>query len=465
MRLRAATQALPIGRPSAKLAAAANALLKDKLATREKKDTELRNPAAQLSPTTMLPPPSQTSGPTNTPSHTRTAPNKPTEIAVLIVGLLRDFLHPRIFESQKHLLQPLQNEYERSGGIHLYICVDSPNAEGLRRKVIGETMEPTAVFEHTFEGKHNQWPRMSACYRDVQKFATGRGHWSGYRWIVRSRPDNLFFAPVPTLRDKAQDAVHGRVRRFGGYQKVEDEMMSWWHYEGKESVCGDQQQGITCVWHDTQKTAEGAQCVLLDDQFAYIPAGLLAAVYFGVPPVGMQKFRHFPLVHGNEKCQWPEGALTCRLLEAPGGRLEPMAVSFRIFAMTKLNGGKAPPTTHPREVPHVCVGAPKAGVQRPVRDWSVDDVLVWLVDNARVAGSYVEQRNFVDVRAKVVEQRLDGRQLISLLRKGVGTAGALAKVLGLDSLAQHSMMEQLRARLELAVNSLLRRRVGDDKST
>lgn len=57
----------------------------------------------------------------------------------------------------------------------------------------------------------------------------------------------------------------------------------------------------------------------------------LAPAYFNVPPDGdfappPPPFLHAPLVDGNHNCQWPEGELTCRLLAAPGGRLEPMAV-------------------------------------------------------------------------------------------------------------------------------------------
>ena len=422
-RLAAAVKKLPIGRPSPRLAAAAKALKAAK-ALLDAKPTAIGAGQPPVAPAVLAP---------------LTPPGPPVQVVVLIVGLLRDFLLPRVFDSQKFLLQPLQQEYGESGGIHLFICADSPNAEQLRGKRIGETMAPTAVFEHTFEGRHNQWPRMAACYRDVQKWATARGHWGSYRWIVRSRPDNIFFAPVPSLRDKATDAVHGRVRRFGGHQHVGDESMSWWHYDGKESVCGAKQEGNVCRWHDTAALAEGAECLLLDDQFGYVPAGSLAAVYFGVAAVGGRAFKHFPLVHGNEKCQWPEGALTCRLLEAPGGRLEMMAVSFRIVVMTKLNNGRAPPTTNPSMRPHVCIGSPTAGVQRPVSEWSVDDVLVWLVDSVRVSGGIHPsgssihpslRGSSIDYRAKVVELQMDGRQLLSWLEKGQGGVGVLATVIG-----------------------------------
>eukprot|EP01051_Picozoa_sp_SAG22_P006588 SAG22_NODE_436_length_10519_cov_21.912188_8_plen_320_part_00 len=263
-------------------------------------------------------------------------------------------------------------------------------------------MKPTAVFEHGFEGKHNQvgtkalpfcgastavlsktlpfraaclsrqWPRLAACYRSVQQWAkSGRGgFWPGYEWLVRSRPDNVFFAPVPTpyaAGGLAADAVHARVRRFGGYENVGDETMSWWRYDAKkDDVCGRQERGLPCRWRDTKKPAAGAQCVLADDQFGYIPvrssqhvsrsifaatplycvvlfsafsggstsftfSGLalqahsqLAQAYFAVagpPPVGGRRaalFTHTPMVAEHAQCLWPEGKLTCRLLEVAG---------------------------------------------------------------------------------------------------------------------------------------------------
>eukprot|EP01051_Picozoa_sp_SAG22_P006587 SAG22_NODE_436_length_10519_cov_21.912188_7_plen_136_part_00 len=93
--------------------------------------------------------------------------------------------------------------------------------------------------------------------------------------------------------------------------------------------------------------------------------------------------------------------------------------------MTKLNRGNAPPTTHPSRTPHVCVGAKP--VARPARlaDWSVDDVLTWLVDVARVSGDGAQAvggggqqpGSGVDYRREVVAQELDGRALEGMLRR------------------------------------------------
>jgi uncharacterized Zn-binding protein involved in type VI secretion len=90
-------------------------------------------------------------------------------------------------------------------------------------------------------------------------------------------------------------------------------------------------------------------------------------------------------VTGHERCQWPEGQVTCRLLDA-GIRLEPLrGVSFRIVAHTKLNKGNHPPQTGPRSLPHVCAG--KAAVLPPnMDDWTKEDVIVWVRQEVGLGG-------------------------------------------------------------------------------
>lgn len=130
-------------------------------------------------------------------------------VAVIIVGLLRQFLEPQVQSTQHFLTDTLTAEY---GEIDLFICVDSPNAARVRTLSVGRAV-PRAVFEYSFDGRHNQWPRMAACLSDVQ--AAVGGGWTDYAWVVRSRPDNVFFAPVPPLKPLRADTVYTRVRRFG----------------------------------------------------------------------------------------------------------------------------------------------------------------------------------------------------------------------------------------------------------
>jgi hypothetical protein len=130
-------------------------------------------------------------------------------VAIIIVGLLRQFLEPQVQSTQHFLTDTLAAEY---GAIDLFICVDSPNAARLRTLSVGR-VAARQVFEHKFDGRHNQWPRMAACLADVQRAAGA--DWAGYEWVVRSRPDNVFFAPVPPLKPLRTDTVYTRARRFG----------------------------------------------------------------------------------------------------------------------------------------------------------------------------------------------------------------------------------------------------------
>lgn len=130
-------------------------------------------------------------------------------VAVIIVGLLRQFLEPQVQSTQHFLTDTLASQH---GGIDLFICVDTPNGAKVRSLKVGRVV-PRAVFQHSFSGRHNQWPRMAACLSDVQG-AVGAG-WRNYEWVVRSRPDNIFFAPVPPLQPLRRDTVYTRARRFG----------------------------------------------------------------------------------------------------------------------------------------------------------------------------------------------------------------------------------------------------------
>jgi len=197
-------------------------------------------------------------------------------VAIIIVGLLREFLLPKVAGTQHFLTDTLAAEWGR-GGVDLYLCVDAPHAKQLRTRPVG-ALRPRAVFEHTFEGRHNQWPRMAACLDDVQRSAGER--WGGYEWVVRSRFDNIFFAPVPPLAPLRTDTVYTRARRFGGYSDIDDEALSWWDYRGRGragAVCGPEEEGMPCAWRDLGTVAPpSASCVLVDDQFAYIPRQLVS---------------------------------------------------------------------------------------------------------------------------------------------------------------------------------------------
>ena len=69
---------------------------------------------------------------------------------------------------------------------------------------------------------------MAWCYTQLRDYAADTAHPLTLTWIVRSRFDNVFFAPVPALQGLATDAVHSRARRIGhGWHNVDNEMISY----------------------------------------------------------------------------------------------------------------------------------------------------------------------------------------------------------------------------------------------
>ena len=60
----------------------------------------------------------------------------------------------------------------------------------------------------------------------------------------------------------------------------DDEALSWWDYRGRGragAVCGPEEEGMPCAWRDLGTVAPpSASCVLVDDQFAYIPRQLVS---------------------------------------------------------------------------------------------------------------------------------------------------------------------------------------------
>ena len=98
---------------------------------------------------------------------------------------------------------------------------------------------------------------MAWCYTQLRDYAADPAHPLTLTWVVRSRFDNVFFAPVPALQGLATDAVHSRARRIGhGWHNVDNEMISYWMWG---DVCGDRAGQFRCVYRDrpSQEDASG----------------------------------------------------------------------------------------------------------------------------------------------------------------------------------------------------------------
>eukprot|EP01051_Picozoa_sp_SAG22_P006589 SAG22_NODE_436_length_10519_cov_21.912188_9_plen_491_part_00 len=135
-RLAAAVAALPLGRPSPQMAAAAKQLMAAKAAAKAAVAAGGGAVGGGKSPAevatgpglpALLPGAATGQGDSSAPT-----------VAVLVIGLLRDFLEPKVFASQKYLLQPLAAEQAARGRpLHLFFCVNTGEAGAIRNRTIG----------------------------------------------------------------------------------------------------------------------------------------------------------------------------------------------------------------------------------------------------------------------------------------------------------------------------------------
>ncbi len=186
--------------------------------------------------------------------------------------------------------------------------------------------------------------RLSQCWQDVM--ASSRGA-RGYKWVIRSRPDVVWYRPLPSITEWPTDAVYTRARRVG-MMYVEDEKLSWWKYKDPDNGSCD----LACKWRDTGMPTSGekASCAVADDQFAVIPAEY-AGNYFGTTIVDNPS-SHYPMPVGHQRCEWAEGKITCQILDS-GARLMIAPFSFRINRW-RYTHGLGPPFTQPSKFAGVC---------------------------------------------------------------------------------------------------------------
>jgi hypothetical protein len=240
--------------------------------------------------------------------------------AIVVVGLMRNFFTDPL-GSAGNLTQVLLAEYP--GQVDLFMCVDTPSAAVLRSVSFGG-LRPNAVWGYTTKSEppaNPQWERFRDCYRQIEDFtaATYAGSTTAetYKWIVRIRPDTVFFEPAPSTAGLDERTVYAPIRKVGGASSLFNtfglSLNDMWAYA--DVPCDNDHN---CVWRGSQQSIASGACLLMSDQLAYIP-GALGAAYFlavndsraNVPPPGVS----YPLVGGHEKCAWPEGQLTCGLMD------------------------------------------------------------------------------------------------------------------------------------------------------
>jgi hypothetical protein len=184
------------------------------------------------------------------------------KVAVIILGQMRSFLTPKVQESQRYLVAPLQHQFGAEN-VHLYLCADPGHRAQL------EAVRIAGAVPTVFEARsRTMFAHMATCYQKTVDHAASMG--LVINWFVRSRFDTVFFDSVPPLFNLAEDTVYARARRIGnGWKNVDNEQISYWMWG---DVCGDRATDFRCVYRDTKQVDGSGKCMIMDDQFAYVPA-------------------------------------------------------------------------------------------------------------------------------------------------------------------------------------------------
>ena len=203
--------------------------------------------------------------------------NRQIQVAVLCVGALRGFELQRAERMVNHLLSLASTD--------LFLCNEPGDVLDDSAKQVLESGADAVFVEEQWSYEHIR--KQLAMRRNASSFAkTGPGvsyvhNWAlratrcyeasisrneskSYDFFVRTRPDLVFDAPVPSPTSWSTSAVSSRARAFAGpSEALTAASFSW--------------QPTTCGGAHTCTAAEG--CEIMDDMF-YIASGSLAPVVF-----------------------------------------------------------------------------------------------------------------------------------------------------------------------------------------
>mmetsp|Transcript_53103 Transcript_53103/g.134714 ORF Transcript_53103/g.134714 Transcript_53103/m.134714 type:complete len:492 (-) Transcript_53103:66-1541(-) len=184
----------------------------------------------------------------------------------------------------------------RSGWVpDLHFCIGrNGNRETIEMLVTKATVSKYSHVEMQFFDvvASGQFSRYCACYRSSKEAAKKQQR--HYVFWIRTRPDIIFgFVDLP--RTASQACLHARLRFVGGLQKM--------------SCQSTTQQGSNCRF-----AAKSGPCLILDDQFAIVPASL-ADDFFGWSTSGNSN----PTIYSHPgtctQSRWPETRLTAWVLK------------------------------------------------------------------------------------------------------------------------------------------------------
>lgn len=263
-----------------------------------------------------------------------------TCVAVMMSGLFQD-MSEKLFQAlHQNFLAP---QAANAVDVDLFICREvemnksvmssSPEMSSIahNRQLISYYSEAAIELAKTTpsDGHTMQFDRIAACYKRLIEPLQSR-----YSFVIRLRPDLMWYAPPPSVRTWNTDAVSARALEYSGPDAITDEDKSYFYNHSATTFgynrcdpriasgcgCSVSAAYLGCT-RDCDKP-ELSSCQVVDDQFYIVPTRFANVVFrFELNPREAVNFtssspRGWLCGATSLACAlWPEYALTRYLME------------------------------------------------------------------------------------------------------------------------------------------------------
>ena len=250
--------------------------------------------------------------------------------AVCMLGQARVLERPLLLRSHGNMiLQPLR---EAAHQVHLFVVLGPADNKSEISTLFHKAgpLPAKAVRYVGLKGRADQFRRFAIC-RELMEHERS----SGYDWVVRIRPDSLFFSPLPPLHRVNPLYVHSRMRCYcptclNSSPEVAENAMSSEFQSQLRRVC--RTGSCSC-----RLAGCGLNESRLDDQVALVPAAFVPA-YF-------QNHRYGNGFSNITSGPLASSACVTHAVLAAGASIRPMSLRYslaRQLPMTKKVTGNAP---------------------------------------------------------------------------------------------------------------------------
>lgn len=192
-----------------------------------------------------------------------------------ILGAVRSFIEPLVMDAlEKHFFRRLQ----RTHNVESLVILDQTDVRAPRLFEALERVAPVFVLflntslpqcKHCSRGARalNQFQRFRLCHKQVLAQEATRS--LRYEWIVRTRPDILWEAPLPLLSELNTGGVSGRLASVAAPSSLPNAAITR-AFQPPPAGIGMPFAGVTPQVGPCRKWG-WARETMLDDQFAVVP--------------------------------------------------------------------------------------------------------------------------------------------------------------------------------------------------